>query len=926
MAKTNKMNKGRLIERMQITRRMKEAASFIDDDNNLNRLPIVYGNDDYMLTKDSMWVGFHIPHKNTGFLSTNQRKDQFDGANEWFTNFPSDEENSGHLLIVNHTQTSEEWERRLLEKERLLADEEGRELPEGFAPYIGLARKAIDTREFFRRDIFLFVKTNDRSDWKGGVKGFLETLARLMTSGFGIDDSQPLGEEKAINEERSDQVRAQFQKSWVNATPVYRSRVEWLVRYLDSLGSPTPDVAPVDEIEWGIGRWQTTMSSWTRRVDLGKDSENNRIRGIEFVTTTGEGISYACMMPISVTPNYIQPFSNWLFTPSTLPFPVDCSLHFEVIDPTRTEKELDKPLDAAEAQAMEEQEADRKLDEATQQQRQQLEGVKTSTIRERKPMVNWQCVFMVYDTDKEELKKKTRELRSHFEGHQMRLEVPPGDQRTLFYQSFPGAEITVKDWVQRSNTNALAASMPWLETVVGSDIEDKPALYQGYTVIADGKEVKHGTPMFFDLASVADEEGRAPTEFVCGDPGSGKTVSRGLKPVHENALKGITQFVWDPKGDFEPIYKYAPQLLLDQEKIKLITLGSSGENDIGISLDAFAIAEHDEEHDIDDRISTGIDVFRGLSQSLQYNHKEQIITDAVRLTVQAADRDERQPKMTDVISTLERWKDGDFNEEPDLAQRGEDMLNEYANFAYSLNAQLETVRKNSLGRILFRDPERGTLKVETGTTTIFNALNLKEVEPDADRAEEGVDVAISRVIQEMMTSYIRSLLSRLDDTVTKAVFFDEWHVIRRGRAAERLLDWLKRMGRSKRTSVTYLSQSANDSGGGTLNSVWCGKCETDENAIASCKLLGIEVNDYNIKTLRNLIAGEFIYRDPAGKVARMSVDFWDSDVLDLFNTQARAKATNAAKAREKEKAELDEDENEEGLSDAMRNLTELLNS
>src|SRR5699024_7580447 len=134
--------------------------------------------------------------------------------------------------------------------------------------------------------------------------------------------------------------------------------------------------------------------------------------------------------------------------------------------------------------------------------------------------------ILVYDTDKEELKKKTRELRSHFEGHQMRLEVPPGDQRTLFYQSFPGAEITVKDWVQRSNTNALAASMPWLETVVGSDIEDQPALYQGYTVIADGKEVKHGTPMFFDLASVADEEGRAPTEFVCGDPGSGKTVSR----------------------------------------------------------------------------------------------------------------------------------------------------------------------------------------------------------------------------------------------------------------------------------------------------------------------------------------------------------------------------------------------------------------
>src|SRR5699024_10168946 len=143
MAKTNKMNKGRLIERMQITRRMKEAASFIDDDNNLNRLPIVYGNDDYMLTKDSMWVGFHIPHKNTGFLSTNQRKDQFDGANEWFANFPADEENSGHLLIVNHTQPSAECERRLLEKQRLLADDMGQQLAARVAQMIGLARNAI---------------------------------------------------------------------------------------------------------------------------------------------------------------------------------------------------------------------------------------------------------------------------------------------------------------------------------------------------------------------------------------------------------------------------------------------------------------------------------------------------------------------------------------------------------------------------------------------------------------------------------------------------------------------------------------------------------------------------------------------------------------------------------------------------------------
>ena len=56
----------------------------------------------------------------------------------------------------------------------------------------------------------------------------------------------------------------------------------------------------------------------------------------------------------------------------------------------------------------------------------------------------------------------------------------------------------------------------------------------------------------------------------------------------------------------------------------------------------------------------------------------------------------------------------------------------------------------------------------------------------------------------------------------------------------------------------------------------------------------------------NLTAGEFIYRDPQKHVARVSVSFWDQDVLDIFNTQAADKARMAAKA----KKEMAEEESE----------------
>lgn len=883
-------------QRVSVANKLKGASTFIED-RELHRLPMVYGTNDYFLTRDAMWIGFHVPHKDGGFLSARRRQDYFQSAENWFASFPSEEENAGHILVVNHVQTAAEWETKLIEKQIKLADEEQRELPYGFVPYIRLARQAIDAQEFFRRDVFLFVKTNERSDFKGGIKGALEMMGRQLTSGFGLDDSQPLEEEKKLNEERAKQVIAKMTKTWVNPSPLRRSKVEWIIRYIDSLGQPTPDFAPKDEQEWGIGKWQTTMASWTREVDLGKDAANKRIRGVEFITTTGEGKSYACFLPMAIIPNSVSPFQNWLFHASTLTFPVDVSMHFEVVDPLRAEKELDRPIDAAKAQAMEEREAERDLDEATLAQRSQLESVKRNTIMNREPLVFWQCTLAVYDTDPDNLKKKVAELRTHFETSQIQLVVPPMDQRSLFYQMFPGAELIVKDWIQRTNTKYVAAAMPWLDTSVGSP-QSNPSLYQGFTIVTQGNQAKPGSPVFFDLVSVADEEGRAPTEFVCGDPGSGKTVSRGLKPVHENALKGITQFIWDPKGDFLPIADKADKLLLDPDKIRVIQLGAG--HDSSISLDAFAIAEYDPENEIDDRIATAQDVLHGLTRSLRGSNTNviyEVIDDAVNIIMSDAANENRVPKMTDIFPLLRKWMDRNFGN----LRLSQEKAMQYADASRVILRHLETVQKNSLGKILFADPEKGSLRVQPGTTTIFNAINLKEVDPEI-RTDESVDTATSRVIQEMMTSFIRSLLYRLPDTVTKAVFFDEWHVIRRSPAAERLLDWLKRMGRSKRTSVTYLSQSANDSGGGTLNSIWCGKCETEENARASCRLLQIEVNDYNVSVLTNLSAGEFVYRDPEGHVARVSVDFWDRDVLKMFNTQAAAKAKAAAEERSRKDA------------------------
>lgn len=883
-------------ERVKFSNTLKSSSQFLED-RDLHRLPMVYGTNQYFLTRDDMWVGFHIPHKNFGFLSFRRRQDYFTEALNWFTNFPAREENAGHILVVNHVQTAKEWEEKLISEQKELADAEGRVIPFGLVPYIRLSREAIDKQEFFRRDVYLFVKTNERSTFKSGIRGILETVGRQLTSGFGIDESMPLSDEKKENAERARDLIASMRGGWINPQPLRRSKVEWIIRYIDSLGQPTPDNAPEDAQEWSIGQWQTTMASWTREVDLGKNASGDRIKAIEFITTTGEGKGYACFMPIEATPAQVSPFSNWLFNASTLRFPVDISLHFEVIDPIRAERELDRPINMAKAQQMEEREADREPDETTVLQRTALERVKTEAITNRKPMVVWQCVFAVYDSNPDALKEKVAELKTHYDHMQMKLTVPPFDQRPLFYQSFPGSTLLVKDWLQRTSPNFVAAAMPWLNTNVGSSLQH-PAFYQGYVIADGGSAAKAISPVFFDLVSIADRLDRAPTEFVCGDPGSGKTVSRGLKAAHENALKGITQFIWDPKGDFLPLSENARELLLDEDKVQTIQLGRGSKD--SISLDAFAIAEYDEENEIDDREVTAQDVLFGLVRGMKHSPESlgSMIPSLVSYVVEQAAATSRhtgtvvQPKMKDIFPVLTQWSEGNIP----LKRITEDMRKQYRHGADVLLKHLLTVRKSSLGKILFADPDLGSLTIRKGSTIIFNAINLKEINPDSHEGE-GVEDAVSRVIQEMMTSYIRSLLYKLDPIVTKAVFFDEWHVIRRSPSAERLLDWLKRMGRSRRTAVTYLSQSADDAGQGILNSIWAGKCETEHNARASCRLLQIEETDENVKTLTGLGKGQFIYRDHEGNVALVQVDFWDADVLALFNTQASAKAAKQAKQR-----------------------------
>lgn len=841
------------------------------------RLPTVYANNDFLLTKDAAWAGFFIPSKTWGFLDEDNRKRYFLNAKTFYDRiFPAGKDHGGHLIVSNEVYSADDWENELVARSPNAGD--------AFRKYVHGSRDAIEQHEFFERECYLFTRLGARGEG-GGITGFIRSAFETFAVGAGLDDVQPSEKERAFWQAQSETVDDALRDSWVNALRIPRRRLEWLTRHLDTPGLPTTDTAPADEQEWGAGEWRTVLSSYTSEIDLGVEGKN-RYRCVQFDAPVGAGTAYAAYLPVNHIPSGLHYSTNWIHHASTLPFPVDLSLHFEIIDPDRAEKELSRPISDAENQEAEDRDAEVRPDDITAIQQQELRQVKTRVRMQREPIAFWQAVFAVYDTDKDALRSKVTKLIRHYKDIQFTLECPRDDQRELFYQSFPGSEVLVEDWIHRTDTKYLAAAMPWLSSTVG-DRADQYGIYQGYTVTRDNNgHPQRSLPMFHDLQNVVDAEGKAPVEIVSGNPGSGKTVSRGLKPVYEDALRGVTQFVWDPKGDFEPMHLYASRMFLDPAKVKWIDLSDPTAS---VSLDAFAIAEVDPTRNIDERQTAASDVLRALcGDYITDPQRGLIFRDLIDQAVSTVLRHEKesgvQPTMKRVLDVMGQWRRGEFGDTEILATD----INDWQSCSRMLHDNLLNIEKDTFGRLLFLDPgASGSMKMARGDLIIFVAKQMRVRE---DNEEHTRATRIADVISGLMTDFIRSLLILRPADEVKAATFDEWHVIRRSSRAPALMDWMRRMGRSRRCMVRQMSQSAKDFDKGSVSTIWCGYCQDDDSAIASCNLLGIEPSASNKGLLMALQPGQFLHRDVHGRVGMVQIDIWDPWLLERFNTQAASKA------------------------------------
>ena len=865
----------------RVTRAEDRVRSLVPAVKGACQMPVVYGNDKFFLTPRAGWIGHGVPNKQWGFLTVKAQRDHYYRTRAFYErSFPSGATNAGHLIVSNRVHSADEWEAAVL------ADTDGTALP-SFPRFVRASKKAIDAREFFDREVYLFTRMGERgaaTGWRGAYRGLVEFFM-----GAGVqDDRGPSEDERDFWREQSASVDTTLRTSWLATDLLRRRQLEWIIKHRETPGLPTAEHASIDQVAYGAGDWRTTLAGATEVVPIGYADEK-RVSAVKITAPTGVGTSYVAFLPVAFIPNQLRWDTNWLHHAASLPFPVDTDLRFEVIDPDRAEKDLSRAVERAENQEAEDAEAGLRPDDTITAQQEGLRDVRQRTRMQRQPIAYWQCVFSVYDTDPDVLVEKVRALIQHYKNVHFDLVCPPVDQRTLYYQSFPGSDMRTSAWVHYSDLGFLAAAQPWVTSTVG-DGDIGTGLYQGRTFSMTGAD-NAGVPVFYDLMNIVDQEGRAPSEVVAAEPGKGKTVSRGLKPVWESALRATTQFVWDPKGDFLPLARYAAALQLDPVRVKVVNLHDSRQS---VSLDAYALAEYNTDLGVDDRETVALNTLTRLCHEFTSNQTHglgysTLLRQAITIAMAEAAEAGAEPTMKATLAVLDRWANEDFEA---LSARDRRYLEGKGEQAHHLHQHLMGVARSPIGRLLFADPGVvGSVQITPGDLVIFVALNMQTTDPGHEPTPATL---VGDVVSGLMVDFIRSLLYRLPDEVKKEITIDEYHTVKRSGRAEALTDWLKRMGRSKRCGLRLLSQNASDFDKSSVSAVWVGGTSDEEQAKASCELVGIEPTEANLLTILRLDKGQFLFRDGHGRIAPVEVTFWDHSALDRFKTDARTKATMLA--------------------------------
>ncbi|GAK31902.1 ATP-dependent protease [Weissella oryzae SG25] len=495
--------------------------------------------------------------------------------------------------------------------------------------------------------------------------------------------------------------------------------------------------------------------------------------------------------------------------------------------------------------------------------------------------LSWSMILVVRDTDLSEVKRKIRKIKSDLNTINNDIDVfqPSFNQEMLLYQILPGTTLGVfKQWRQYTTAPAFAELLFGISTQLGTQtgFYIGRVLDNGHYESVDEAVASSRVLLLMNLIiankGIKGAKTDSPHILISGETGQGKSFLVKLLLLH-SAMFEVNMIYFDPKQEVRKWFNAAleesdnPYFHKLINSFNFVTLDANDRANDGVLDPILTLkAGRDTIEDIPDVLTL---VKEMLVQIRPVSHSLQLETDLTEAIHEVC----KKRLAGELVGTL------DVIEE--LFLRGRQAGHEETE---QLGKYYQATIPTSMLRLAFSDGSNRGLEITDKRTILEVAgLDLPKVDDlvknytDTQRYSMSIMIALGKYLEKF---------GRADTDKFTMEIMDEAWIFNTSPAGKKVLDGIKRLGRSENNALISVTQKITDVGGegnnGQYGQIFAFDDSHDRPSIL--KEFGLEVDEENTKMLASFKKGQCLYRDIYGRVGKVVIHSLFDEWTTAFKT------------------------------------------
>lgn len=510
-----------------------------------------------------------------------------------------------------------------------------------------------------------------------------------------------------------------------------------------------------------------------------------------------------------------------------------------------------------------------------------LNDLRNKINNEHEPFYNWLACFTITGANKDDVKEKSRILKSFLGNYKIEVTQPLADQLQLFYKMLNGNSISLdRYWLQNTTYKGVAEMLFGLSDRLGSNVGFYIGRVTHGNVATTEQAIQNSRDIVLFQPLIANEgiEGAttdSPHLAITGETGKGKSFLAKLLMFYMTFLD-VQILMTDPKNENQSWFEEAikdpetqeeyPYFVELMKSFHYVTLDPSDPKNYGV-LDPLTFLQGAQAKD------TAMAI---IEQVYNLTNKDDI----------------KRAILEDLETLLERKEQG---EKVGMMNLIEDLQKDENRIISEAGGLLKQLVNNSILQLAFSDGSSQGLNIENKHTILsIQGLDLPTADTkfeemnDNDRKALAVMIPLAKFCQ---------YFGQKDRRQKTSIIFDEAWTLTAARGGKRLVKELRRAGRSYNNQLIMITQSVKDTqsedDNGNFGCIFAFDNPAEREEIL--KSVDLPNTKENRSMLANLKNGQCLFKDFYGRVDTMSVDCLYPEWAQAFKTVDKSHSAEAEK-------------------------------